>query len=40
MIQGLRQRLLRLLNGAVPALICCGHIHQYRNGLMGGARQI
>ena len=26
-----RQRLVALLDGVVPALVACGHVHQYRS---------
>jgi 3',5'-cyclic-AMP phosphodiesterase len=40
MTHGPRQHLLTLLGGATPALICCGHVHQYRDSQMGGTRHI
>lgn len=35
-----RRHLSRLLGGIVPAIICCGHVHQYRDSQIGGSRHI
>ncbi|MGL4439195.1 MAG: metallophosphoesterase family protein [Bosea sp. (in: a-proteobacteria)] len=35
-----RRHLAGLLGGVVPALVCCGHVHQYRDSLIGGSRHI
>jgi hypothetical protein len=35
-----RQRLVALLGGAVPALVACGHVHQYRSTEAAGTRHI
>ncbi|MGL4441526.1 MAG: metallophosphoesterase family protein [Bosea sp. (in: a-proteobacteria)] len=35
-----RRHLTGLLGGAVPALVCCGHVHQYRDSMMGGSRHL
>jgi 3',5'-cyclic-AMP phosphodiesterase len=35
-----RQRLVALLGGAVPALVACGHVHQYRSAEAAGTRHI
>jgi 3',5'-cyclic AMP phosphodiesterase CpdA len=35
-----RQRLVALLGGAVPALVACGHVHQYRSTEAAGTRHV
>jgi 3',5'-cyclic-AMP phosphodiesterase len=35
-----RQRLVALLGGAVPALVACGHVHQYRSTDAAGVRHV
>jgi 3',5'-cyclic AMP phosphodiesterase CpdA len=40
MTHGPRQHLMALLGGAQPALVCCGHVHQYRDSLIGGSRHL
>jgi Icc protein len=35
-----RQRLVALLGGAVPALVACGHVHQYRRTDATGVRHV
>jgi 3',5'-cyclic AMP phosphodiesterase CpdA len=35
-----RQRLVALLDGAVPALVACGHVHQYRSTEASGTRHV
>jgi 3',5'-cyclic-AMP phosphodiesterase len=40
MTAGPRRTLLACLNGAQPALVLCGHVHQYRDTHIGGARHI
>lgn len=40
MTHGPRHHLLALLDGVVPALICCGHVHQYRDSQIGGTRHL
>ncbi len=37
---GPRQALLAALAGAVPALVACGHVHQYRNTEVAGTRHV
>ncbi|MFM9973519.1 MAG: metallophosphoesterase family protein [Beijerinckiaceae bacterium] len=38
--QGPRRALIACLHGAVPGLVLSGHVHQYRDTLIGGARHI
>lgn len=40
MTGGPRQHLMSLLDGTVPALVCCGHVHQYRDSRIGGSRHV
>jgi Icc protein len=35
-----RLRLVALLDGAAPALVACGHVHQYRSTEAAGARHV
>jgi Icc protein len=35
-----RRALLRLLGNAVPALVACGHVHQYRETWSSGSRHV
>ena len=40
MTAGPRHHLLSLLGATVPAVISCGHVHQYREAQIGGSRHI
>jgi 3',5'-cyclic-AMP phosphodiesterase len=40
MTLGPRQTLLACLTGAQPKVVMCGHVHQYRDTPIGGARHI
>lgn len=35
-----RQRLLAALSGAMPSLVACGHVHQYRQTSAAGAQHV
>lgn len=38
--KGPRQKLLAALGGVTPAMIACGHVHQYRDTMVAGTRHI
>lgn len=38
--RGPRASLLDALGSATPAIVLCGHVHQYRDMIMGGSRHI
>ncbi len=40
MTSGPRRHLAELLEGTTPALVCCGHVHQYRDSRIGGSRHL
>ncbi len=40
MTWGPRRHLLAMLGGVVPRLVCCGHVHQYRDSMLSGSSHI
>ncbi len=40
MTLGPRRHLLAMLGGVVPRLVCCGHVHQYRDSMLSGSCHI
>lgn len=40
MTAGPRTHLLALLGATVPSVVCCGHVHQYRDSVIGGSRHL